>query len=76
MKTFDLNNYSVTELGNTMLIGVNGGDSQPLPVPVSPWWSVAAQLIYGAIIVLESAAKNYIKYSEETGGQYVIHHAI
>jgi hypothetical protein len=72
MKTFDLNSFAVLELDKTMLIEVNGGETQPSP---SPWWSVASALINAAYIVMTNAAKTYIEYCEETGGEYVIHHA-
>ena len=74
MKAFDLKALTVTELDKRMMIEVNGGDSQPIPAP-SSWWSIGAQIINAAYIVLTNAAKSYIEYSKETGGKYVIHHA-
>jgi len=52
---------------------LNGGQVVPAP---SPWWSLASTIINAAVIVLGAAAKAYIEYSEETGGKYVIHHAV
>ena len=70
MKNFDLNALGVKEMENFKLIEVNGGQV------ASPWWSVASAIIQAAVIILESAAKAYVEYSEETGGKYVIHHAV
>lgn len=74
MNTLDLNSFAVSELSKTMLVDINGGDSQPIPTP-SPWWSLGAQIINAAYIIIKSAAESYIKYSMETEGKYVIHHA-
>lgn len=71
MKKLDLNALSVKELEKSKLIKVNGGQ-----LLSSPWWSVASTLIQAAVIVIESAANAYIEYSKETGGKYVIHHAV
>jgi hypothetical protein len=71
MKNFDLNALGVQELGTIKMIEVNGGQTAP-----SPWWSIGSAIIQAAVIVLEAAAKAYIEYSEETGGKYVIHHAV
>jgi hypothetical protein len=70
MKNFDFNALGVTEIEKIMLIEVNGGQA------VSPWWSVASTIIQAAVVVMEAYAKAYIEYSEETGGKYVIHHAV
>jgi hypothetical protein len=68
MENFDLNALGVKELGSANLIEVNGGD-------VNPWWSVVSTMIQAGVIVMEACANAYIKYSEKTGGKYVIHHA-
>jgi hypothetical protein len=53
------------------LMEINGGQ-----VATSPWWSVASTIIQAAVIVISAAAEAYIEYSTETGGKYVIHHAV
>jgi hypothetical protein len=68
MENFDFNALGVKELGSANLIEVNGGD-------ISPWWSVASTMIQAAVIIMEAYANAYIKFSAETGGKYVIHHA-
>jgi hypothetical protein len=71
MKNFDLNEFGVKEMENFKLIEINGGQAVQ-----SPWWSVLSTAIQAAVIILESAAKAYVEYSEKTGGDYVIHHAV
>ena len=68
MKNFDLNSLGVQELGKTQLVEVNGGQEG------SPWWWLAESIIRTDVTVLQAAAEAYVEYSEETGGQYVIHH--
>jgi hypothetical protein len=71
MENFDLNSFGVQEMGNANLMEINGGQVAP-----SPWWSVGATLINAAYIILKAAGEAYIEYSAQTGGKYVIHHAV
>lgn len=69
MENLDLNSLGVIELDGKNLHDIGGG-------VVSPWWSVASQIIQAAVYVLEAGAEAYINYSARTGGAYVIHHAV
>lgn len=71
MKNFDLNSLGVIELGKSNLMEVNGGQTS-----TNPWWSLTSTIIQAAVIVIKAYADAYLEYSEETGGQYVIHHAV
>jgi hypothetical protein len=70
MQNFNLESLGLVEIGNPGLIEINGGD-----VSVSPWWGIASAAIEVAVRVMDAYANAYIKYSAETGGKYVIHHA-
>jgi len=70
MESFNLGTLGVVEIGNVQLIEINGGEAAP-----SPWWGIASAAIEAAVRVMDAYANAYIKYSVETGGKYVIHHA-
>lgn len=70
MKNFDLDTLGVIEIENIKLMEINGGQQA-----TNPWWSVVSVAIQATIIIMESYANAYIKFSAETGGKYVIHHA-
>jgi hypothetical protein len=70
MKNFDLESLGVIDIENIKLMEINGGQTAP-----SPWWGIASAAIQAAVIVMEAYANAYVKFSAETGGKYVIHHA-
>ena len=70
MENFDLDTLGVIDIENFKLIEINGGQTTP-----SPWWGIASAAIEVAVRVMNAYANVYIRYSVETGGKYVIHHA-
>jgi hypothetical protein len=70
MKNFNLETLGVIDIENIKLMEINGGQAAP-----SPWWSIVSPAIQAGVIAMEAYANAYIKFSAETGGKYVIHHA-
>lgn len=70
MENFDLETLGVVDIENINLIEINGGQ-----ISISPWWGIASAAIECAVRILDAWGTAYIRYSVQTGGKYVIHHA-
>jgi len=67
MQTLDLNELGVIELNKSEMKNYDGGG-------LKEW--LISKAIDLAVAVMGAYAKAYVEYSVETGGQYVIHHAV
>jgi len=70
MEHFQLEILQVQEIEASELFEIDGGNPS-----ISPWWSVASVAIQAAVKVMTAFAKAYVDYCQDTGGEYVIHHA-
>ena len=67
MKTLNLIEFGVSELNSAEMQDQNGGG-------LKEW--LIGKALDAAVAIMEAYAKAYVEFSVETGGQYVIHHAV